>query len=248
MATRLRPLFSTSLRAQRTFASSSRVGLDFTLPRRASNPTTTTTVDLPPHLRAPAQPTSSGQPPRGGPSVVPNFTKPASQRVGLNNPPNAESTPLIQSVAPPSINVDGMRYKPIDPTAETEHNVMAVTHTFNVKSTRNNVHLTFADAMGPLWKTITAGSDKIFKKSQRSTYEAAHQAALKMFEKVLTYARENRVQLRISFNGLDGTGRDAVSSAITGPEGVEFRRLIVSIEDRTPLRIGGTRPKKRRSV
>ena len=52
----------------------------------------------------------------------------------------------------------------------------------------------------------------------------------------------------VAFKGILGTGRDAVAAAISGPEGQEFRSLIVRLEDRTPVKIGGDRPRGKRNT
>jgi len=108
--------------------------------------------------------------------------------------------------------------------------------------------LDFCDGHGNVFGGITGGTGGTFKKSNRSTYEAAHQAALKMFERILAYSREHKVQVCVAFKGILGTGRDAVAAAISGPEGQEFRSLIVRLEDRTPVKIGGDRPRGKRNT
>jgi len=120
-------------------------------------------------------------------------------------------------------------------------------------STRNNVLLTFTDQTGPLFPTITAGTDKIFRKANRNSHEAAHQALLKMQKRILEAARTfqaqgNRMWLRVAYKGMEGTGREAVNGAIGGPEGEEFRTLISVVEDRTPIKVGGTRARKPRRL
>lgn len=57
-----------------------------------------------------------------------------------------------------------------------------------------------------------------------------------------------RMYVRVAFKGLVGQGRDAVSSAIAGPEGAELRNIITRVEDRTPIKIGGTRARKPRRL
>jgi small subunit ribosomal protein S11 len=154
---------------------------------------------------------------------------------------------------------DGPRFRwsPLDPapyrrsTGQTDR---APTHQLSVFSSRNNVMLTLSDSLGPLFPTISGGSDMTFKKGQRGGYEAAHQAALKMFKKVAELEDEcrtlrptDRIWLKVSFNGT-GHGRTAVSDAISGPDGAEIRTLVSRVEDRTPFRIGGTRGRSPRRV
>jgi small subunit ribosomal protein S11 len=135
--------------------------------------------------------------------------------------------------------------------------------------------LTFSDHTGPLFPTISGGTDKTFKNSQRASYEAAHQASLKMFEKMEEYSRSTGAALapsaptgrvftspsysntsgigsrrvKVVFNGLrGGQGREAVANAIGGQEGDGIRAFIGRVEDRTGVKIGGTRGKKRRRL
>lgn len=54
--------------------------------------------------------------------------------------------------------------------------------------------------------------------------------------------------IRVAFKGLWGYARDAAATAIGGPEGEDIRNLITRLEDRTPLKIGGTRARRPRRV
>lgn len=54
-------------------------------------------------------------------------------------------------------------------------------------------------------------------------------------------------ELEIVFDGF-GNGRDAFVSSLMGAQGVGIRELIRSVRDKTILKIGGPRPKKRRRV
>jgi ribosomal protein S11 len=115
--------------------------------------------------------------------------------------------------------------------------------TLTVTATRNNTSLTFADVTGPLFPTISGGTDKTFKNSQRASYEAAHQASLKMFAKMEEYSKATGQsqaapagrtfaspsyqygnisgigsrRVKVVFVGLrGGQGREAVANAISG--------------------------------
>ena len=149
--------------------------------------------------------------------------------------------------------------------------------TLTITATRNNTTLTFSDITGPLFPTISGGTDKTFKNSQRASYEAAHQATLKMFAKMEEYSKSTgqsqtqaapagRVfaspsyqygnvsgigsrRVKVVFVGLrGGQGREAVANAISGTEGDGIRAFIGRVEDRTGVKIGGTRGKKRRRL
>jgi small subunit ribosomal protein S11 len=131
--------------------------------------------------------------------------------------------------------------------AQAAEKKSSATHSLHVKSSRNNVILTYTDNSkgGKVFRTITGGIDKDFKKANRSSYEAAHQAALKVFNAIEEHGKST---IRIAFNGIFGQGREAVAAALAGPEGVRIRNRIVKVEDRTPIKIGGTRAKKPRRL
>ncbi|KAK4686495.1 hypothetical protein P7C73_g3636, partial [Tremellales sp. Uapishka_1] len=205
-----------------SFASSSRVGLDFTLPRRSPE--------------APMKPSTAAP-------ITPQFTLPGSA------PSSSTSTPTPPSA--PSSKKGGKAGQPprfhAEPPRLTER-ALSPTHTLTVTSTRNNTLLTFSDGMGPLFPTITCGTDKKFKNAGKDSFEAAHQATLKMFGKIVEYTGLlPYVQLRVAFNGF-GKGREAVSSALAGAEGDGVRKWVVRVEDRSRIKIGGTRARKPRRL
>ena len=132
--------------------------------------------------------------------------------------------------------------------------------------------LTFSDKVGPLFPTISAGSDKTFKGAKRGEYEAAHQATLKMITKITefwelgnprgrpteegrsndrerpTSGSSSRAKVLLAFKGQGGRGRDAVANALGGPDGVTLKGIWGRVEDRTPIKIGGTRARKPRRL
>jgi small subunit ribosomal protein S11 len=201
-----------------------------------------------------------------------DFTRPAAQAVrsarfvSTTSSVGAATAPLSSTLSsstssPAPVGSDG---EPLPTLRWNPHPVepflmrrglpdRAPTHTLTVLSSRNNAMLTFTDKVGPLFPTITAGTGNVFRKSHRSSYEAAHQAALKMITKILDasrsfHAQGNKFQLRIAYKGLQGHGREAVHAALNGPEGEEIRNLIARVEDRTPIKIGGTRARKPRRL
>ncbi|OXC70807.1 hypothetical protein AYX13_00790 [Cryptococcus neoformans] len=176
---------------------------------------------------------SSSSPPR--PSHIPQFT--TSRQVARSPYAGLRWTPETVDFSYPISNSD-----------------LTPTHTLHIRSTRNNVLLTLTDGLGPLFGTVTGGTDRTFKNAQRSTYEAAAQAAIKMFERVAEWSRETKTskkhepKLRISYNGLFGSAREAVTTTLAGPQGSDIRRLIVRVEDRTKVKIGGVRARKPRRL
>ena len=277
MAAPLRTVFSASAHACRrvscartgiaNFASSSRVTLDSTRPR--SEPSRTTLLDV----LDDAPGASSSSAPSGSRSTAAETHMPTFDIPSRAAPPHLQSPASPTPAGPSASTISSLhlsprerdrlfrgqnktipKYSPIEdpytPSANSEriHNSQAVTHNLVVQSTRNNIQLSFIDAYGDVFGRITGGTGGVFKKSNRSSYEAAHQAAMKMFENILAFSREHQVQLCVSFKGLFGAGREAVAAAIAGPEGTEFRSLIVRVEDRTPLKIGGNKPRGKRNV
>lgn len=121
------------------------------------------------------------------------------------------------------------------------------THTLHVHSTSNNVILTYSDDSkgGPVFGSISGGLDRVFKKANRGTYEASHQAALKMFRRI---EQHGEARIIVAFKGLWGSGRQAVAAALASRDGQTLRRWIIRVEDRTPIKVGGTRPRKARRL
>lgn len=226
------------------FASSSRIGLDASfikkadaVPKDTADAAKATPSDLDSLLESYATPSRETLTPS---MTVEKIDVPAPIRRGrkasFKKPPHYEPEPKIR--LPQS--------GPYSPDSNS-------THTLTVTSTRNNTLLTFADRVGPCFPTISGGTDVTFKNSQRSSYEAAHQAALKTFERIREYEAYyrnggKRVDIRVAFSGLAGQGREAVAAALSGPEGDGIRELIVRVEDRTPIKIGGTRARKARRL
>ncbi|KAK8853240.1 hypothetical protein IAR55_003942 [Kwoniella newhampshirensis] len=254
------------------FASSSRIGLDFTTPRRLPPSTTTTTTtttlvedvlvdepvsseaeqvipSIPISDRVQTTPQSQSPPPASTLTQTPPSLR-TSPRTAQYTPQFNLSSSSASSASASSSSSSSLRWTPESTnvgTGEAPH--LLPTHTLNIKSTRNNIVLSLTDGLGPLFGTISGGSDKTFKNSQRSSYEAATQAAIKTFDRVVEWSRStpSRPRVRVAFNGLFGVGREAISSALAGPEGTEMRSLIVRVEDRTKVKIGGVRaPKPRR--
>ena len=59
--------------------------------------------------------------------------------------------------------------------------------------------------------------------------------------------KEPKMQLHLFLNGF-GKGREAVKEALLGTEGDLIRPLVAKITDKTPIKIGGDRAKKRRRI
>jgi small subunit ribosomal protein S11 len=156
--------------------------------------------------------------------------------------------PTISSLSSPQPTAE-RKYR-WDPTPLTDET--PTTHTLTITSTSNNLLLTLADRQGPVFPTITGGSGKTFKNAARSGYEASHQASLKMFEKIMEVHAEaptrTSMKIRLAMKGFMGQGAEAFTQALAGNDGVDVRKLISRVEDRTGIKIGGTRARKARRL
>ncbi|KAJ6539112.1 hypothetical protein B0H19DRAFT_1269465 [Mycena capillaripes] len=124
-------------------------------------------------------------------------------------------------------------------------------HLFHCHSTRTNTINTFTDPDGNVLSWFSGGSCG-FRKRNRSTYEAGYQCAIRMFEKIEARAVEQDAKEADKPLTVDlfckgfGFGREALFKALMTAQGDGVRTRIVSITDRTAIKIGGTRSKKRK--
>ncbi|SAM05839.1 hypothetical protein [Absidia glauca] len=111
----------------------------------------------------------------------------------------------------------------------------------HVNASPNNTIITLTQPNGsPL--VTTSGGSAGFKKAQRSGYEAAHQAAIQLLEKM--QAKNLQVpNIHIVLKGF-GPGRDAAFKALVAGAAWNVRR----ITDASPVPFGGCRPKKARRL
>ncbi|KAG5646432.1 hypothetical protein DXG03_003482 [Asterophora parasitica] len=116
------------------------------------------------------------------------------------------------------------------------------------QSTRNNTITTLMDHNYEALASFTGGSCG-FKKANRASYEAGYQCAVRMFKEIerLVEKEKRDFVVDLYFNGF-GQGRDAMHRALLTTEGEKLRPLVVSLTDRTPIKIGGTRAKKARRL
>lgn len=127
------------------------------------------------------------------------------------------------------------------------HTTTTLPHRLFVNASRNNTILTLTSPSGDPLASASGGSVG-FKKSARSGYEAGYRAAFSMFGKINEFKDAWRVQhLEVLWNGF-GQGREAVFRALLAGEGQGTKNLISKMTDKTPVKIGGVRPKKRRML
>lgn len=116
----------------------------------------------------------------------------------------------------------------------------------HIQSTRNNTILTLTTPQGSPITNVSCGTVG-FRKGARSSYDAAYRTAMTMFSRI----EENRVSWRLAtlelvWNGF-GQGREAVFRALQTDDGTYVRNLVRRMRDATSIKIGGVRPRKRRS-
>ncbi|KAG6378909.1 mitochondrial ribosomal protein subunit S18 [Boletus reticuloceps] len=122
-------------------------------------------------------------------------------------------------------------------------------HHFHAISSRNNTKIYLCGPDGKLlpqgwWSGGSCG----FKGANRKSHEAGYQCAVHAFRRLEEVIKEKgRISLALHFVGF-GKGRFAVEGVFLTSEGDRIRPLVVEVEDRTKIKIGGTRSKKKRRV
>ena len=87
-----------------------------------------------------------------------------------------------------------------------------------------------------------------FKGANRKSHEAGYQCAVHAFRRLEEVTKDKgRIALALHFAGF-GKGRFAVEGVFLTSEGDRIRPLVVEVEDRTKIKMGGTRSKKKRRV
>lgn len=87
-----------------------------------------------------------------------------------------------------------------------------------------------------------------FKGANRKSHEAGYQCAVRAVQRLEQVVKDQgRVAIALHFCGF-GKGRYAVEGVFLTSEGDRIRPLVVEVEDRTRIKIGGTRSKKKRRV
>ncbi|CUA71388.1 hypothetical protein RSOLAG22IIIB_04603 [Rhizoctonia solani] len=121
-----------------------------------------------------------------------------------------------------------------------------------VKSTNNNTLITLTDPHGNALKGGSAyGGTVGFKGVAKSGYEAGYQCALRIFSRISELKKTvnpalGDLKIELHLNGMFGQGREAIYRALMTQEGEHVRNLINKVTDTSRIRVGGTRPKKRR--
>lgn len=133
-------------------------------------------------------------------------------------------------------------------------NISIQDHRIHVSCTANNTHIIMSDPQGrPIKSGNWTGGSCGFKGVNRSGYEAGYQCAVRAFARVKELSVEmgsvaaGGPRFEVLFKGF-GQGREAVFKALMTSEGDEVRPFVTRVTDVTPIKIGGTRAKKRRRL
>lgn len=164
-------------------------------------------------------------------------------------------------VAPPldSPPMGPNTYNPMTATKKEPKKDIAEPHKpyhLHVYNSHNNCRIVFTYPSGKLVKNgwWTSGSCG-FKGANKSSYEAGYQCAVRAFKRIeeeifrpnIRDGGISPVKLALKFKGF-GWGREAVQKAFMTSEGDKIRSSVVTVEDQTPIKIGGTRAKKARRL
>ncbi|CAG8639628.1 4962_t:CDS:10 [Funneliformis caledonium] len=116
------------------------------------------------------------------------------------------------------------------------------TYILHIHASYNNTLVTLTNSRGDILLTKSGGSVG-FKKAQRGGYEAAHQTAAGVIQKIKEKGL-NVKNVEICIKGF-GPGRDAAFKALAN---VENQWNVKRITDTTPLPFNGCRPRKARRL
>ncbi|KAH7888003.1 hypothetical protein F5I97DRAFT_936252 [Phlebopus sp. FC_14] len=164
--------------------------------------------------------------------------------MGLDQPrPVAPETPRSLPVSQNPLSVSRVSaskdFRPPEPPR----------YLFHGRFTKNNTQVSVARPDGKLiengwWSGGSIGA----RNANRKTHEAAYQCAVHAFRRIEELVQEvGPIRLAVRFAGFS-RGRSAIEQVFMTSEGDKIRPWVVEIEDRTPIKIGGTRSKKPRRL
>jgi small subunit ribosomal protein S11 len=119
-------------------------------------------------------------------------------------------------------------------------------YALHCQATPNNTIITFASSTGHVVGKLSGGSAGL-RRNLSGSYEAGYTCATSIFKSIVQKRSEEEFNLHLIFKGF-GQGRDAMAKALMTAEGKEVKDLIVRITDKTPIKVGGTRAKKKRRL
>ncbi|KAI7152863.1 hypothetical protein KC324_g14720, partial [Hortaea werneckii] len=144
-------------------------------------------------------------------------------------------------------------------------------HRLHILATKHNTHITFVQPPRPAIQTASSGISRTsasaadqkktidvllslsagnlnFRKAGRGSYDAAYQLAAYVLKQIKEKGMLGDVKkLEVVLRGF-GAGREAVTKALLGAEGVDVRKRISAVVDATRLKLGGPRSKKPRRL
>jgi small subunit ribosomal protein S11 len=189
-----------------------------------------------------ARHSSTGQAPAG---IFPSMLDSMMKNSGFPKPPATPTDPTSatsQQLGPPGGH---------NPTNQPQR-LEDVAH-LHCKSTQNNTILTlryFAfNKLHPdgYWTSRSFSSGILkFKGANKATYEAGYACAMSMIN-FMKSLKELPAEIAVYLNGM-GQGREALFRAILTDDAVSIRERVKRLTDTTPLKIGGTKPKKMRRL
>lgn len=135
----------------------------------------------------------------------------------------------------------------VDGLEENRRNRRA-SYQLSVHSSQNNAIFTLTD---PELKVIFRTSPGMhgYRKFNRSTYEASHACATAVVQRLEEETERLREdgrdppRIALMFNGF-GQGREAMTTVLLSGDGRTVRNMVWMITDKTPIKVGGVRPRK----
>ncbi|KAI7525131.1 hypothetical protein KC331_g17710 [Hortaea werneckii] len=194
-----------------------------------------------------------------------------NRRKGFNNAASTTANPtsytsiLDQDAASPESLLSEQHSRNLD-ASYTEK-----PHRLHILATKHNTHITFVQPPRPAIQTASSGISRTsasaadqkktidvllslsagnlnFRKAGRGSYDAAYQLAAYVLKQIKEKGMLGDVKkLEVVLRGF-GAGREAVTKALLGAEGVDVRKRISAVVDATRLKLGGPRSKKPRRL
>ncbi|KAJ3509265.1 hypothetical protein NLJ89_g5314 [Agrocybe chaxingu] len=173
------------------------------------------------------------------PTTVGDFLEPRPYETVKAEADEVDEAPIGRGYGPPA-------KKPSDSSQFGVFKSNLPCYRLHCRSSRNNTTVTFTEPDGKCISWFSGGSLK-FKKANRASYEAGYQCAVQTFKKIEEVNAKEPLCIHLFLSGF-GQGRDAMKTALLSVEGENIKYLVKQIQDRTPIKIGGTRSKKARRL
>lgn len=233
-------------------------------------PSTATRAFSTTHLRAADTPSQPADSALAGLNALSSTMSP-SRRKGFNNAASTNANPtsytaiLDQEAASP----DSLMTEQFSRNLNASYDEKP--HRLHVLATKHNTHITFVQPARPASQTASSGVSRTsssaadqkkmidvllslstgnlnFRKAGRGSYDAAYQLTAYVLKQIKEKGMLGDVKkLEVVLRGF-GAGRDAVTKALLGAEGVDIRKRISAVSDATRLKLGGPRSKKPRRL